>query len=60
IFPLLEPVDLFNINSTEYPEAISIPREITDDDILGAIKTLPNDKAPGLDRIPNQCLKRTI
>ncbi|KAF2752831.1 hypothetical protein EJ05DRAFT_446036, partial [Pseudovirgaria hyperparasitica] len=60
IFPLLEPVDLLDINGTEYPEAISIPREITDNDILGAIKILPNNKAPRLDGIPNQYLKRTI
>ncbi|KAF2753080.1 hypothetical protein EJ05DRAFT_445567, partial [Pseudovirgaria hyperparasitica] len=60
IFPLLEPVDLLDINGTEYPEAVSIPREITDDDILSTIKTLPNDKAPELDGIPNQYLKRTI
>ncbi|KAF2752964.1 hypothetical protein EJ05DRAFT_445816, partial [Pseudovirgaria hyperparasitica] len=53
MFPLLEPIDLLDINGTEYLEAVSIPREITDNNILGAIKTLPNDKAPGLDRIPN-------
>ncbi|KAF2754638.1 hypothetical protein EJ05DRAFT_443504, partial [Pseudovirgaria hyperparasitica] len=60
MFPLLESIDLLDINGTEYPEAVSIPREITDDNILGAIKILPNDKAPRLDGILNRCLKRTI
>jgi len=48
---------LSDIKGYAYPEPISIPYEVTKEDIQTEIKKLKPDKAPGPDNIPNRMLK---
>ena len=51
-FPQIPEADLSDINNAEYPEQLSFP-EIPRHEIERVIRSMPPDKAPGEDSIPN-------
>ena len=57
-FPPPVKADLRDLEGYSYPERVSIPKRLAENEALKVIKELANDKAPGLDRIPNRILKR--
>jgi hypothetical protein len=56
-FPEPKPADLSDLQGTRYPEPFPVSPEVTEEEILGILKRLPPNKAPGPDRIPNTFLK---
>jgi hypothetical protein len=50
--------DLSDLEGYSYPERISIPEELAENEALDVIKELAKDKASGPDGIPNRVLKR--
>jgi hypothetical protein len=57
-FPPPVEADLRYLEGYSYPERVSIPERLVEDEGLKVIKELANDKAPGPDGIPNRILKR--
>jgi hypothetical protein len=57
-FPLSIKADLRDLKGYSYSERVFIPKRLAEDEALKVIKKLANDKAPGLDKIPNRILKR--
>jgi hypothetical protein len=57
-FPPPVEADLRDLEGYSYPERVSIPKRLAENEALKVIKELVNDKAPGLNRIPNRILKR--
>ena len=60
LFLMPEPIDTSDIEGTAYPEPIDMACEITEEEIQKVVRKLPNDKAPGLDEIPNRCIKKCL
>jgi hypothetical protein len=60
-FPTIGQADLSNIDLNLQPNhRLFIPHWISKESLLEVVKTLPNGKAPGPDRIPNEILKIII
>ena len=57
---MLEPADTLDIESATYPEPVYIVYEIIEKEVQKVVQRLPNDKAPGLDEIPNRCIKQCL
>jgi hypothetical protein len=57
-FPPPVKADLRDLKGYSYPKRVLIPERLVEDEGLKVIKKLVNDKAPGLDKIPNRILKR--
>jgi hypothetical protein len=57
-FPPPVKTDLRDLEGYSYPERVFIPKRLAEDEGLKVIKKLANNKAPGLDKIPNRILKR--
>jgi len=58
-FPAARPADLSDITSETLPERqLNLSSTVTEDTVEKAIKKLPNNKAPGPDRIPNEAIKQ--
>jgi hypothetical protein len=57
-FPPPVEADLRDLKGYSYPERVSIPERLAEDEALKVIKELVNDKAPGLNGIPNRIFKR--
>jgi hypothetical protein len=56
-FPEPKPADLSDLLRARYPDPFPVSPEVTEEEILGILKRLPPNKAPGPDRIPNTFLK---
>jgi hypothetical protein len=57
-FPLPVEADLRDLEGYSYSERVSIPKRLAENEALKVIKELVNDKASGLNKIPNRILKR--
>ena len=60
LFPPQDPADTSDIANIAYLEAVSIANGITEEEIQNVVRKLANDKAPGLDEIPNRCIKQCL
>ena len=60
-FPIIGNTDLSNIAGKEQPgcRLVNISPNISPEEICELIRKLPNNKAPGPDKIPNEILKIT-
>jgi hypothetical protein len=52
--------DLSDLEGYSYPERVSIPERLDENEALNIIKKLAKDKALGLNKIPNRILKRVV
>jgi hypothetical protein len=57
-FPPPVEADLTDANEYPYPEGVSMPNQLTKEEVMAAITKTPKDKAPGPDGIPNRILHR--
>jgi hypothetical protein len=57
-FPLPVKADLKDLKRYSYPKKVLISKRLAKDERLKVIKKLVNDKALGLNKIPNRILKR--
>jgi hypothetical protein len=57
-FPPSVKADLKDLKGYSYPKRIFIPKRLAENEALKVIKKLVNDKALGLNKIPNRILKR--
>jgi hypothetical protein len=57
-FPSSVKADLKDLEGYSYPKRVFIPKRLAENEALKVIKELVNDKALGLNKIPNRILKR--
>jgi hypothetical protein len=57
-FPPPVEADLTDVTGYIYPERISMPSQLTKEEVVAAIMRASKDKAPGPDGIPNRVLQR--
>jgi hypothetical protein len=57
-FPLSIKADLSDLKGYSYPERISIPEKLAENEVLNVIKELAKNKVSGLNKIPNKVFKR--
>jgi hypothetical protein len=57
-FPLSIKADLRDLEGYSHPKRVFISKRLAENEALKVIKELANNKALGLDKIPNRILKR--